>query len=65
MLLTMVRCNQGKFQDLTFDFFNKLVRVELPKNSVDVDEANTLDPNDITGIQIHRDCMCCLDYIYI
>lgn len=48
-----------------FDFFNKLLRVELPKNSVEVDGADTLDPNDISIIRIHRDCMCCLYYIYI
>ena len=53
------------FQDLTFDFCNELLRVELPKNSVDVDGADTIDPNDITRIKIHRDCMCCVNFILI
>ena len=52
-------------QHLTLDFCNELVRVELSKNSVDVDGADTLDPSDIIRIQIHYDCMCCLDYVYI
>ena len=53
------------FQDLTFDFCNKLICVELSPNSVDVDGSDTLDPNYSSRIRIHRDCMCCLSFIYI
>ena len=53
------------FQELTFDFCNELIRVELPKNSVDVEGFETLNPNDITRIRIHRDCMCCMYHILI
>ena len=53
------------FQDLTFDFCNELARVELPKNSVEVDGADTINPNDITRIRIHRDRMCFVNFIVI
>ena len=53
------------FQELTFDFCNELIRVELPNNSVDVEGVETLNPNDITRIRIHRDYMRYLYYILI
>ena len=44
------------FQRLNFDFNNDAVKVELPATTGDVNGLVTIDVNDCTRIQIHRDC---------
>ena len=43
------------FAALAVDSNNNNIVVELPVNASDVDGFESLDPNDITRIQTHRD----------
>ena len=45
------------FQNLAFAFNNEDVKVTIPDDAYDLENIEEIDPNDITRIRIHRDCM--------
>ena len=50
-------------QRLTFDFNNDDIKVELPAAAGDGNGLETMDENDYTCIQIHRNCETIVIYI--
>ena len=45
------------FQNLSFDFSNEVIHVDMPPGSEDIDGIEELDANDASRIQILRDGM--------
>ena len=57
-------CDAINFQKLIFDFCDKLIKVDLPPNSIDVEGWDTLDGNDASTIRIHCACMSSIVYVH-
>ena len=43
------------FQNLSFDFNNTVIHIDIPPGSEDIDRIEEMDPNDESRIQILRD----------